>query len=71
MKRLAVFASGRGSNFKAILDHINRGFIPATIGLCITNNPKAGVIKIAEAKGIPVKIFPPNEYSDNHVFNVL
>jgi phosphoribosylglycinamide formyltransferase-1 len=69
LKRLAVFASGRGSNFKAILDQINRGFIPATVGLCISNNPKAGVLEIAETNGIPVKIFTPKDYSDNHAFN--
>jgi len=69
LKRLAVFASGRGSNFKAILEQINRGFISATVGLCITNNPKSGVIEIAGANGIPVKIYPPKEYSDNQSFN--
>lgn len=69
MKRLAVFASGRGSNFKAILDHIRSGFIPATIKLCITNNPNAGVIKIAEANGVPVQIFPPKDYRDEQAFN--
>jgi formyltetrahydrofolate-dependent phosphoribosylglycinamide formyltransferase len=69
LKRLAVFASGRGSNFKAILDQINSGFIPATVGLCVTNNPKAGVIEIAESNRIPVKIFPPKDYSDANDFN--
>lgn len=69
MKRIAVFASGRGSNFQAILEQIKKGFIPATIGLCITNNPEAGVIEIAEANGIPVKIYPPKDYSDSHAFN--
>jgi phosphoribosylglycinamide formyltransferase-1 len=69
LKRLAVFASGRGSNFKAILEQINRGFISATVGLCITNNPNSGIIEIAEANEIPVKIYLPKEYSDNKAFN--
>jgi len=69
LKRLAVFASGRGSNFKAILEQINKGFIPASINLCITNNPKAGVIEIAERNGIPVRIYSPKDFSDNHDFN--
>ena len=69
MKRLAVFASGRGSNFKAIQEQINRGFISATVGLCITNNPKSGVIRIAEANEIPVKIYLPKDYSDNQALN--
>ncbi len=69
MKQLAVFASGRGSNFQAILEQIKKGFIPASIGLCITNNPEAGIIEIAEANGIPVKICPPKDYSDSQAFN--
>jgi len=69
LKRLAVFASGRGSNFKAILEQINRGVISATVGLCITNNPKSGVIEIAEANKIPVKIYPPKDYPDNQAIN--
>jgi phosphoribosylglycinamide formyltransferase-1 len=69
LKQLAVFASGRGSNFQAILEQIKKGFIPASIGLCITNNPEAGIIEIAEANGIPVKIYPPKDYSDSQAFN--
>ena len=69
MKRIAVFASGRGSNFQAILEQIKKGFIPASIELCITNNPEAGIIEIAEENGVPVKICPPKDYSDSHAFN--
>jgi phosphoribosylglycinamide formyltransferase-1 len=69
LKRLAVFASGRGSNFQAILEQINKGIIPATIELCLTNNPKAGVIDIARENRIPVKICSPKEYPDTHSFN--
>ena len=69
MKRIAVFASGRGSNFQAILEQIKKGNIPATIGLCLTNNPKAGVIKIARENKIPIKICSPKEYPDIHAFN--
>lgn len=69
MKRLAVFASGRGSNFQAILKEIKQGNIPATVGLCITNNPKAGVIDIAADNGIPVKIFSTKEFPDSISYN--
>jgi phosphoribosylglycinamide formyltransferase-1 len=69
LKRLAVFASGRGSNFQAILRQIQQGIIPATFGLCVTNNPKAGVIQIARENGIPVKICSPKDYPDSKSFN--
>jgi phosphoribosylglycinamide formyltransferase-1 len=69
LKRLAVFASGRGSNFQAILRQIQQGIIPATVGLCVTNNPNAGVIQIARENGIPVKICSSKEYPDSKSFN--
>jgi phosphoribosylglycinamide formyltransferase-1 len=69
LKRIAVFASGRGSNFQAILEQINNGLISTTVGLCITNNPNAGIIDIAKAAGISVKIFPPKDYSDSQAYN--
>jgi formyltetrahydrofolate-dependent phosphoribosylglycinamide formyltransferase len=68
-RRVAVFASGRGSNFQAILKKIHQGYIHATIGLCITNNPKAGVIDIARENDIPVGLFIPSEYPDANTFN--
>jgi phosphoribosylglycinamide formyltransferase-1 len=50
---IAVFASGRGSNFKALVKAILRGTIPsAKIVLCISNNADAGALDIAKANGI-------------------
>ena len=68
-KRLAVFASGRGSNFSAILEKIKSNYIPATVGLCVTDNPKAGVIDIALSNGIPAKIFPSKDFPDKNALN--
>jgi len=60
---IAVFASGRGSNFQAILDAINSGLLPADVALLISNKSDAGAIEIARAKNIPTrhlsqKLFP-------------
>lgn len=68
-KRIAVFASGRGSNFNAILSKIKEGYIPASVGLCISNNPNAGVLNIAESNGIPAKVFLPKSYTDSQSYN--
>ena len=68
-KRLAVLASGRGSNFQAILEKIREKYIPAIAALCITNNPDAGVIELASASGIPVRIFVPKDFKDNVEYN--
>ena len=67
--RIAVFASGRGSNFLAILKNIETGYIPAKIALCITNNPNAGIIGIARVNKIPVRVFIPKEFTDAKQFN--
>lgn len=53
-KSLAVFASGRGSNFEAIYRQIRSGRLSAEISLIICNNPAAGIISSAEKKQIPV-----------------
>lgn len=68
-KTIAVFASGRGSNFQAILDNIGTGFIPATVGLCVTNNPDAGVLSVAKKNQIPYRVFIPREYPDANAYN--
>jgi phosphoribosylglycinamide formyltransferase 1 len=56
IKRIAVLASGRGSNFQAVIDAIASGFIPAVCVGLITDNPGAYAILRAERAGIPVKV---------------
>ena len=65
-KRIAVLASGRGSNFQAIIEAIRREQIPATCVALITDNPEAYAIERAKNAGIPVKVidyssFPSRE----------
>ena len=66
MKRIVVLASGRGSNFQAVIDAIAAGTIPATCDALITDNPGAYAIERAEKAGIPVRVidyrsFPARE----------
>ena len=65
-KRIAVLASGRGSNFQAVIDAIAAGKMPATCVALITDNPKAYAIERAEKADIPVRVidfaaFPSRE----------
>ena len=69
LKRLAVLASGRGSNFLAILEQTRTGYIPAIISLLITNNPDAGAIQNAQKNDIPWRIINPKDFSDRKAFN--
>jgi phosphoribosylglycinamide formyltransferase-1 len=56
MKRIAVLASGRGSNFQAVIDALATGEIPAVCCGLVTDNPSAYAVTRAEKAGIPVFI---------------
>lgn len=63
MKRIAVLASGRGSNFQALIDAIGREEIPAScIGL-ITDNPEAFALTRARKAEIPVFVLDYGRYT--------
>ncbi|HVP94468.1 MAG TPA: phosphoribosylglycinamide formyltransferase [Methanoregulaceae archaeon] len=55
-KKIIVLASGRGSNFQAIIDALESGDIPATCIRLITDNPFAYAIERAQNAGIPVSV---------------
>ena len=65
-KCIAVLASGRGSNFQAVIEAIAAGRIPAACVALITDNPEAYAIERAQKAGIPVIVldyasFPSKE----------
>ena len=51
--RLGVMASGRGSNFVAIVEAIQSGKLDAQVQVVIYNNPDAGVLTHARELNIP------------------
>ena len=76
MVKVAVLASGRGSNFKAILDQIKAGRCDAEIKLLLTNKPDAKAIDIAKENNIPVEIvqkkdFESREKMDEKICDVV
>ncbi|MBT2732439.1 phosphoribosylglycinamide formyltransferase [Carnobacterium sp. ISL-102] len=60
--RIAVFASGNGSNFQAIAEAIASKQVDATICFLFCDNPKAYVIDRAKKIGIPYTVFSPKNY---------
>jgi phosphoribosylglycinamide formyltransferase-1 len=55
MRRLAVFASGRGSNFRAIVDHAKMHVLEnVEVCLLITSDVNAPVVASAKENNIPV-----------------
>ena len=67
---IAIFASGRGSNFKAILDEIEHGKIHnARIVLVISNNPEAGALTTARDHDIPSVHLNRKQFDSDASFN--
>jgi len=68
MLNLAVFASGRGSNFKAILQAIQEKKLDAEITLLVSNNPDAGCLDTALENGISSRIISRKDFSSREEF---
>ena len=62
---IAVFASGRGSNFQAILKAIDDGRLPARVTLLISNNSKAGALELARSQNIPAIHLSHKQFSSD------
>lgn len=58
-KRLAILLSGRGSNFVAIADAVERGDLDAEIAVVISNRAGAAGIKLARGRGLTAVELPP------------
>ncbi len=50
---IGVLASGRGSNLQAIIDAIEAGRLAVTVGVVISDNPEANVLKRLAGSDIP------------------
>lgn len=66
--KIAVFASGSGSNFQAIQEAIERGELNAQIQLVITDKPGAFVVTRANNFGIPVVELAPKTFADKAAY---
>lgn len=66
--RLAVFASGSGSNVQSMLDAIDRGDLPATPVLCVSDRPDAGALNRATRHDVPTAVLPPGDYASPNDF---
>ena len=54
-RRLAVLASGKGSNLRALLGHAQDPSFGGTIVLVLCDRPDAGAIAVAREFGVPVE----------------
>ena len=66
--RLAVFASGGGTNFQAILDAINQGSLLATPACCVADTPEAGALDRADQANVPTAVVKPKNFNEPSSF---
>jgi phosphoribosylglycinamide formyltransferase 1 len=71
MKKIALFASGNGSNVENIVRHFN-ATKTANVVLILSNNRQAYVLQRANNLGIPSIVFGREEFNDpNAVLKIL
>jgi phosphoribosylglycinamide formyltransferase-1 len=58
VKRLGILLSGRGSNFEAIADNVQRGRVAAEIAVVISNRPDARGVEAARSRGLTSVVLP-------------
>ncbi|ARJ38522.1 phosphoribosylglycinamide formyltransferase [Sporosarcina ureae] len=66
--KIAVFASGSGSNFAALVEACKAGRIPAEIVLMVTDKPDAFVNERANEQGIPIAAIRPRDYETKDAY---
>jgi len=65
---VAVFASGSGTDFLALVEASRNLDLGWKVALLITNNPEAGAIEKAEANNIPYRIINRGDFPDGEQF---
>ena len=61
MKRVAIFASGAGSNAAKIIEYFNTSSL-IQISLIVCNKPNAGVLNIANKHAIPSLLIEKDQF---------
>ncbi len=65
---IAVFASGRGTNFGAIIRATKLGKIKANLSLLVCDTPKAGAIGRAKRAGIKIALIKREDFTNKEDF---
>ncbi len=69
MKKIAVFASGRGSNFEQICLAEKNKILQAKTSLLIASKENIGAIEIAQKFQVPHRVFNKKEYGTEFEYN--
>jgi phosphoribosylglycinamide formyltransferase-1 len=70
LKRVAIFASGGGSNARCIIEHLSPSQ-DKEVALIVTNRSQAGVLHIAKENSIPSVVINKNKLNDREYMEAL
>ena len=70
MKNIAVFASGSGTNFEAIVNATKQGIISCKVVLLVCDKPNALVVEKALAFGIDTFVFDPKTFNSKEAYEI-
>ncbi|MDK8183391.1 phosphoribosylglycinamide formyltransferase [Paenibacillus sp. UMB4589-SE434] len=70
LPRIAIFASGSGSNFQAIVDaaQTDPEHFGAVVALLVCDKPGAYVLERAKAAGIQSAVYTPKQYENRELY---
>ena len=71
MKKLAVFASGSGTNYEAIVTACEEGKIDATVEILVCDKANAYVLERAKNHNTPTFVFNAKEYESKEAFETV
>jgi len=68
MTKIAIFASGSGSNFQAIVEAMRAGDVHVSVEMLICDQPGAYCVTRAEELGVPAFTFRPKDYPSKKTY---
>jgi phosphoribosylglycinamide formyltransferase-1 len=68
MMNIAVFASGRGSNFSAIARAVKKGALKVNLAMLVCDNPKAAVLGRARRSGVKAVVVKRADFASKEDF---
>lgn len=60
--RLGILGSGKGSNFRAILEAVEAGRLQASVAIVCSDVPNAGILEIARRAGIATSVIDERRF---------
>ncbi|MFI3323227.1 MAG: phosphoribosylglycinamide formyltransferase [Rikenellaceae bacterium] len=71
MKRIAIFASGNGTNFEALATACLKGEVAAEVAVMVCDKPGAAVVERAARLGISALVLAPRDFGSKGEYEAV